>query len=209
MYAGYIFDLDGVICFTDQYHYQAWKKLADRLDIYFDEEINNRLRGVSRMDSLEIILERSCKVYTVEEKLAFAEEKNKIYKKLLRKMTPEDLPVDVKTTLKELRKKGCKLAIGSSSKNTKMILERIGLNNFFDAVSDGTNIVNSKPDPEVFLKAAELIGEKPKDCLIIEDAKAGIEGAFRGGFDSAGLGEANEHPRVNYKMKKITDLLSI
>lgn len=90
-----------------------------------------------------------------------------------------------------------------------MILERIGLNNFFDAVSDGTNIVNSKPDPEVFLKAAELIGENPKDCLIIEDAKAGIEGAFRGGFDSAGLGEANEHPRVNYKMKKITDLLSI
>ena len=209
MYAGYIFDLDGVICFTDQYHYQAWKKLADRLDIYFDEEINNRLRGVSRMDSLEIILERSCKVYTVEEKLAFAEEKNKIYKKLLRKMTPEDLPADVKTTLMELRKKGCKLAIGSSSKNTKMILERIGLNIFFDAVSDGTNIVNSKPDPEVFLKAAELIGENPKDCLIIEDAKAGIEGAFRGGFDSAGLGEANEHPRVNYKMKKITDLLSI
>ena len=124
-------------------------------------------------------------------------------------MTPEDLPADVKTTLMELRKKGCKLAIGSSSKNTKMILERIGLNNFFDAVSDGTNIVNSKPDPEVFLKAAELIGENPKDCLIIEDAKAGIEGAFRGGFDSAGLGEANEHPRVNYKMKKITDLLSI
>ena len=166
MYAGYIFDLDGVICFTDQYHYQAWKKLADRLDIYFDEEINNRLRGVSRMDSLEIILERSCKVYTVEEKLAFAEEKNKIYKKLLRKMTPEDLPVDVKTTLKELRKKGCKLAIGSSSKNTKMILERIGLNNFFDAVSDGTNIVNSKPMQ--VLKGTELIGEDPKIVLLLK-----------------------------------------
>lgn len=209
MYTGYIFDLDGVICFTDKYHYQAWKKLADRLGIYFDEEINNRLRGVSRMESLEIILERSSKQYTQEEKIAFAEEKNETYKALLMQMTPADLSKDVKKTLEELRRRGYKLAIGSSSKNTKMILERIGLDNFFDAISDGTNIINSKPDPEVFLKAAEFIGEKPEDCLVIEDAEAGIEGAFRGGFDSAGLGEANEHPRVNYKMKKITDLLSI
>ncbi len=209
MYTGYIFDLDGVICFTDKYHYQAWKKLADRLGIYFDEEINNRLRGVSRMESLEIILERSSKQYTQEEKIAFAEEKNETYKALLMQMTPADLSKDVKKTLEELRGRGYKLAIGSSSKNTKMILERIGLDNFFDAISDGTNIINSKPDPEVFLKAAEFIGEKPEDCLVIEDAEAGIEGAFRGGFDSAGIGEAKEHPRVTYKIEKFSDLLKI
>ncbi len=124
-------------------------------------------------------------------------------------MTPADLSKDVKKTLEELRRRGYKLAIGSSSKNTKMILERIGLDNFFDAISDGTNIINSKPDPEVFLEAAEFIGEKPEDCLVIEDAEAGIEGAFRGGFDSAGIGEAKEHPRVTYKIEKFSDLLKI
>ena len=147
---GIIFDLDGVICFTDKFHYQAWKKLADRLGIYFDEEINNRLRGVSRMDSLDIILERSDAKYTNEEKAAFAEEKNETYKELLMQMSTADLSGEVKDTLNELRKRGYKLAIGSSSKNTRTILDRIGLGDFFDKISDGTNISKSKPDPEVF-----------------------------------------------------------
>ena len=206
---GIIFDLDGVICFTDKFHYRAWKKLADRLGIYFDEEINNRLRGVSRMASLDIILERSDKKYTEEEKLALAEEKNETYKELLVQMSPDDLSDEVRDTLMELRNRGYKLAIGSSSKNTRTILERIGLGDFFDEISDGTNISKSKPDPEVFLKAAEFIGEKPEDCLVVEDAMAGIEAAFRGGFKSAGLGEANNHEYVTYKMNSISDLLSI
>lgn len=206
---GIVFDLDGVICFTDKFHYRAWKKLADRLGIYFDEEINNRLRGVSRMASLDIILERSDKKYTEEEKLALAEEKNETYKELLVQMSPDDLSDEVRDTLMELRNRGYKLAIGSSSKNTRTILERIGLGDFFDEISDGTNISKSKPDPEVFLKAAEFIGEKPEDCLVVEDAMAGIEAAFRGGFKSAGLGEANNHEYVTYKMNSISDLLSI
>lgn len=206
---GIIFDLDGVICFTDKFHYRAWKKLADRLGIYFDEEINNRLRGVSRMASLDIILERSDKKYTEEEKLALAEEKNETYKELLVQMSPDDLSDEVRDTLMELRNRGYKLAIGSSSKNTRTILGRIGLGDFFDEISDGTNISKSKPDPEVFLKAAEFIGEKPEDCLVVEDAMAGIEAAFRGGFKSAGLGEANNHEYVTYKMNSISDLLSI
>lgn len=209
MYHAIIFDLDGVICFTDQYHYKAWKQLADRLGIYFDEEINNRLRGVSRMESLDIILERADREYTAEEKEAFAAEKNETYRELLKQMTEKDLPDEVRQTLKERRKAGLKLAIGSSSKNTRTILQQIGLGDFFDAISDGTNITNSKPDPEVFLKAAEFIGEKPEHCLVVEDAVAGIEAAYRGGFHSAGLGEAHKHAHVTYKLNRFDDLLEI
>lgn len=204
-----LFDLDGVICHTDQYHYQAWKQLADKLGIYFDEKINNRLRGVSRLKSLEIILEQAKKEYTKEEKESLAEEKNRVYQQLLNQMSPKDLSEEVKQTLEKLREKGLKLAIGSSSKNTKKILEQIGMRDFFDAISDGTNIINSKPDPEVFLKAAEYIGEKPEDCLVVEDAYVGIEAAYRGGFRSAGLGEANKHEHVTYKMNSFSDLLKI
>ena len=118
-YKGIIFDLDGVICFTDKYHYLAWKRLADKLGIYFDETINNRLRGVSRMESLEIILEKSTKKYSKEEKEDFAEQKNKMYVELLEDMTPADLPKEVKTTLDDLRKQGVLLAIGSSSKKQR------------------------------------------------------------------------------------------
>lgn len=204
-----IFDLDGVICFTDKYHYLAWKEMADEIGVYFDEKINNRLRGVSRMESLEIILERADKTYTLVEKEAMAAKKNGIYVKLLEQMCPSDLSDEVKSTLDELRARGYKLAIGSSSKNTKMILKQIGLDGYFDAISDGTNIVNSKPDPEVFLKAAEFVSEEPAECLVVEDAKAGIEAAYRGGFKSAGLGEAAEHEQVTYKMKSFATLLNI
>ncbi|HCT91242.1 MAG TPA: beta-phosphoglucomutase [Lachnospiraceae bacterium] len=206
---GIIFDLDGVICFTDQYHYQAWKELADRENIYFDEAVNNRLRGISRMDSLEIILERSRKSYTDREKEALAEWKNRRYRELLGNMTERDLPEEVRTTLDGLRAKGCKLAIGSSSKNAKFILSRIGLAGCFDAVSDGTDITRSKPDPEVFLKAAERLELEPSECLVVEDALAGIDAAVAGGFGSAGLGEAAGHPQVTCPLKSIRDLLQV
>ena len=201
-----IFDLDGVICFTDKYHYQAWKAMADQIGVYFDEQINNRLRGVSRMESLDIILERCSRKYSMEEKEALAAEKNKRYRELLSGMTPDDLSDEVKETLDKLRANGAKLAIGSSSKNAKMILSRIGLEGYFDAVSDGTNISRSKPDPEVFLKAAEFLGLKASDCLVVEDAEAGIDAACAGGFDSAGLGEAAQYEKTTYPMKCFSDL---
>lgn len=208
-YKAVIFDLDGVICFTDKYHYLAWKKMADGMGIYFDETINNRLRGVSRMESLEIILERCDKELTQEEKQALAEEKNKTYVELLGQMTEKDLSSEVKETLDSLRKSGLKLAIGSSSKNAKFILERLGLKDYFDAVSDGTNISKSKPDPEVFIKAAEFLHMAPADCLVVEDAKAGVEAARAGGFDSAGLGEAAESEAVTHAMNSFRDLIGI
>ena len=204
-----IFDLDGVICFTDMYHYQAWKKLAGRLGIYFDEKINNRLRGVSRADSLEIILERSDIIYDDQEKLAFCEEKNETYVKLLDNMTEADLSDEVKKTLDELRSRGYLLAIGSSSRNAKKILGRIGLDDYFDAISDGTNISRSKPDPEVFIKAAEMLNLKPEECMVVEDAIAGIDAAYAGGFASAGLGEAAGYEKTDNPLDSFGDLAKI
>lgn len=206
---GIIFDLDGVICFTDQYHYRAWKQMADQIAVYFDEKINNRLRGVSRMASLDIILERSTKQYSAAEKKNLAEQKNDIYRELLLQMSPKDLSAEVKSTLEELRNRGVRLAIGSSSKNTKTILKQIGLENYFDAVSDGTNITHSKPHPEVFLMAADMLHLQPSECLVVEDALAGIDAAVAGGFSSAGIGEAATHDQVTFKLQKITDILNI
>lgn len=206
-YQGIIFDLDGVICSTDEYHYLAWKALADRLGIPFDRERNNLLRGVSRMASLEIILERSEKTYSEAEKAVFAEEKNTLYRELLGRMSPADLSDDVKNTLTALRQTNLKLAIGSSSKNAPFILDRIGLGDFFDAVADGNCITHSKPNPEVFLKAADMIGLDPKDCLVVEDAHAGVEAAVAGGFDCAAMGNARDNARAKWHISHFSDLL--
>jgi beta-phosphoglucomutase len=208
-YKGIIFDLDGVICSTDEYHYQAWQALADRLGIPFDKERNNLLRGVSRMESLNIILEKSDKEYTEEEKLAFAEEKNNTYRKLLAKMSAADLSEEVESALHHFKQKGLKLAIGSSSKNAPYILERIGLPDFFEAVADGNGITHSKPHPEVFLLAADMIGLEAKDCLVVEDAHAGVEAAVAGGFDCAAMGDAKSNPAAKYHLDTFGDLLDI
>ena len=204
-----IFDLDGVICFTDQYHYQAWKEMADAEGIYFDETINGRLRGVSRMESLDIILEKASREYTQEEKEQRAARKNESYVRLLEKMSPDDLSQEVKKTLEILRQRGYKLAIGSSSKNTKKILTQIGLNGYFDAISDGTNITKSKPDPEVFVKAAEYVDEQADKCLVVEDAKAGLQAAIAGGMDCAAIGDAVASGLGTYNLSAFADLLKV
>ena len=206
-YKGIIFDLDGVICSTDEYHYRAWKALADRLGIPFDRERNNLLRGVSRMESLNIILEKSDKAYTDDEKAAMAEEKNALYRQLLVQMSPADLSDDVRRTLDALRKAGLKLAIGSSSKNTPFILERIGLGGFFDAVADGNCITHSKPHPEVFLKAAEMLGLAPRTCIVVEDAHAGVEAAVSGGFACAAMGDARDDSRAAWHLRSFSELM--
>jgi beta-phosphoglucomutase len=205
----FIFDLDGVIVSTDSLHYRAWKALADSEGIYFDEEINHRLRGVSRMESLEIILERATRTYTDEEKVAMAERKNGIYRELLQVLTPSDRLEGVTETLDALRAQGYKLAIGSSSKNTPIILEKIGYSGYFDAISDGNNIKKSKPDPEVFLKAAEFLQLQPSECFVVEDAEAGITAAKAGGFTAIGIGSAAEDPNADYAIQTFADLLNI
>ncbi|MDR1664901.1 MAG: beta-phosphoglucomutase [Clostridiales bacterium] len=208
-YQGVIFDLDGVICHTDKFHYQAWKALADRMGIYFDGEINNRLRGVSRMESLEIILERYGGTLTEDEKIKIADEKNERYKSLLAQMDESDVSETVSSTLNKLREAGLKLAIGSSSKNTRLILNRIGLGGFFDAISDGNNIAFSKPHPQVFTLAAEYLNLAPAECLVVEDARAGIEAAVAGGFDSAAVGDAANDERATYRLKSFSELIDV
>lgn len=206
----FIFDLDGVIVFTDKFHYQAWKKMADEMGIYFDETINNRLRGVSRAESLEIILERyEGEPLSAEKKAELMEQKNNTYRELLATMTPADVSDEVRETLKTLRERGCKLAIGSSSKNAKFILEKVELLNAFDAISDGNNITHSKPDPEVFLKAGEFLGEDPANCVVVEDAYAGIDAAKAAGMTAVGLGDAFGYEKTDVKIEYFAQLLDV
>lgn len=204
----FIFDLDGVIVFTDKFHYQAWKKMADELGIYFDETINNRLRGVSRAESLEIILERyEGPALSQEKKAELMKSKNNTYRELLGSMTSADVTDEVRKTLAELHNKGYKLALGSSSKNAKFILEKVNLLDAFDAISDGTNITRSKPDPEVFLKAAEFLGENPADCYVVEDAYAGIDAAKSAGMVAVGIGDAAGYKRADERIQSFRELL--
>lgn len=207
-FKGVIFDLDGVICSTDRYHYLAWKKAVEHLDVPFDEKINNRLRGVSRMDSLNIILENYHGEISLEEKLSLCETKNAIYRKMLENMSMKDLPKDVLDTLVQLKGCGVKIAIGSSSKNTKLILSKLGIVDLFDAIADGNDIVNSKPHPEVFLCAAQKLGEEPSNCAVVEDATSGIEAAKAGGFYAIAISDATKSPLADRIITKLPDILS-
>lgn len=204
-----IFDLDGVILSTDGLHYEAWKKIADKENIYFDKKINERLRGVSRMASLDIILERRNREYSQEEKEALAERKNDIYKELLKTLTPLDVFDKVVDTINALKANGIKVAIGSSSKNTKSILTQVNMIDMFDAISDGTNISKSKPDPEVFLKAAQMIGVDPKECVVVEDAEAGLQAAKAGGMLAIAVNAAKGNKYADYSLDDMSLLLNI
>lgn len=206
---GVIFDLDGVIVSTDELHYNAWKYMADIEGIYFDKTINHRLRGVSRMASLEIILERSKKVYTKSEKIRLATIKNDYYVESLKTITPNDLLPGVLELLTILKDKNIKTAIGSSSKNAKLILKQIGLEQSFDAVADGNDISKSKPDPEVFLIAAEKLHLKPNECMVIEDAVAGIIAANRANMTSVAINDATKSNDANFKINNLLDIAKL
>lgn len=204
-----IFDLDGVIVTTDEFHYNAWFRLCEEEGILFTREINNRLRGVSRQESLRIILEKSEKIYTEEEIVELANRKNGYYRESLQNLTEKGILPGVSLTLNELKKRKIKLAIGSSSKNAPTILKQIGLDSYFDAVVDGNDIKNSKPDPEVFLLAAQKLGVDPENCLIVEDAEAGVIAAIAGNMKVAAIGEACNCQKAHYNLKNIEKLLSI
>ena len=204
-----IFDLDGVICHTDECHYLAWKAMADSLGVHFDREINNRLRGVSRMASLEIVLENYHGQLSPAEKEALATQKNELYKQSLQNMSPADLSEEVKNTLDALRGRGYKLAIGSSSKNAPFILQQLGLGSYFDAISDGNNITHSKPDPEVFVKAAQMLCIPCEECLVVEDAVSGAQAGHAGGMKVACVGDASAAGAGDYNLNTFADLLDI
>ena len=204
-----IFDLDGVICTTDKYHYLAWKALADSLGLPFDKKVNGLLRGVSRMESLEIVLGEHSTEYSQKQKTALAARKNEIYKSYLSAMTPGDLSKEVRSTLYTLRQRGYLLAIGSSSKNTRQILRQLGLGEFFDAVADGTMITRSKPDPEVFLLAASMLGVRPENAVVIEDAESGVRAAKAGRFRAIGIRTEGNDPNSDITIRHLKNLTEI
>lgn len=186
-----LFDLDGVVVDTAKYHFIAWKALAEELGFEFTLEDNERLKGVSRMQSLEILLEIGNMRFSDREKLAMAEKKNALYVSYIEKMTPEETLPGVQNFLQELRESGVKIALGSASKNAPMILERIQLTGMFDAIVDGNSISEAKPNPEVFLKGAERLGVLPENCVVFEDAIAGIEAAQNANMYSVGIGDSD------------------
>lgn len=196
-----IFDLDGVIVDTAKYHFIAWSELAKELDIAFTLSDNERLKGVSRMQSLEILLDIGGKKLTAREKEMLAERKNSLYVSFIRKMTPDDILPGIGAFLSELRKNGIKTAIGSASKNTPTILDQIQLSELFDVIVDGNSVAEAKPNPEVFLKAAERLGILPRNCVVFEDAVAGIEAARNAGMACIGIGDKEILFRAGYTME--------
>lgn len=205
-----IFDLDGVLVSTDHFHYKAWKQIADRLGIPFDEEVNNRLRGVSRMESLDIILSGAPdQPFTDEQKTSLAEEKNAIYRKFLEQLSPADILLGVTETLDGLQAKGVAAAVGSSSKNARFILEQVSLLDQFAVIVDGNQISRSKPDPEVFLLAASQLECEPSTCLVVEDAVAGVQAGVQAGMQVAAVGDAVNSKEATYALQRVDQLLEL
>ncbi len=187
-----IFDLDGVICDTAKYHFKAWRKLANELGFDFTEEDNEKLKGVSRVESLNLILSwGGFEENDDEVKAAMADKKNGWYLEFITHMTPDETLPGVKNFLDDLKKRGIKIVLGSASKNSMMILERIELVHYFDAIIDGNKTARSKPDPEVFLLGAQAVGAKPNECIVFEDALKGVEAALDGGFYTVGVGNSD------------------
>lgn len=187
---GCIFDLDGVIVDTAKYHYIAWKRLASEMGFDFTEKDNERLKGVSRTRSLEILLELGNKTVSEEEKLALAEKKNTWYVDYISKMDKSEILPGVEDFLKTLKENNIKIALGSASKNSMIILNNLGLTNYFDAIIDGNKVSKAKPDPEVFTLGAKEMGLSADQCVVFEDAQAGIEAAKAGNMKVIAVGSA-------------------
>ena len=196
MIRGVIFDLDGVLVKTDELHYASWRQVTEAEGIPFDRSVNERLRGISRLDSVRIILERARRQYSEAEQAALAERKQAIFRGLLERLTTADLLPGAVELVVALRARGIRTAVGSSSKNTSFIVDKLGLRRYFDVVVDGNDIVRSKPDPEVFLLAAARLGLAPRDCVVVEDAVAGVEAARRAGMAVFGIGSPESLPGV-------------
>ncbi|WP_291243081.1 beta-phosphoglucomutase [Fournierella sp.] len=189
-----VFDLDGVLTDSAKYHYQAWKMLADKLGIPFDEEYNEKLKGVSRMESLELILQNgnAQDKYTQEEKVAMATEKNEFYKQLIHQITPEDVLPGIHDFLEQLKAAGIKTAVASVSHNAPFILERLELDKYFDYICDAAQVPRAKPFPDIFLSAAQNLGVEPANCIGVEDAQAGIQAINAAGMMSVGVGTESQ-----------------
>lgn len=207
MIKGVIFDLDGVLVLTEKYHYNAWKQVLDAENIYIDEVMYDKLRGLSRIDTLNQILKIANKEYSEKQKEILANKKNEIYKEYLKELGPSDISCDLIKTLLALKEKNVKLAIASSSKNATNIAKQTDLLKYFDVIVDGNQINKAKPDPEVFLKAANKLNLLVNECLVVEDAISGIDAGIAGGFKTVGISIAKSYNKTTYKIDNINELL--
>lgn len=199
-----IFDLDGVITDTSEYHYQAWKKLADEEGIPFTRDDNEKLRGVSRNECLKILLKG--KQVLAEQFQEMMDRKNEYYVELLGQMTSENILSGAKEIVLELKRRGVKTAIASVSKNTRTVLQGTGIEDLFDVIVDGYSVKNTKPAPDLFLFAAKELGVEPEDCAVVEDAEVGIEAALAGKMIPIGIGPEERIGKARYRFEKIGDI---
>lgn len=197
---GLLFDLDGVIVDTAKYHYLAWREIARELGIDFTEKDNERLKGVSRMRSFEIVLEVGGKTMSQEEKERYCEKKNEVYLTYIQKLKEDEILPGVRVFLEDVKKKGYKIALGSASKNSRLILDRLQLTDTFDEIIDGTKTSKAKPDPEVFVLGAKALGFDCSECIVFEDAVAGIEAAHAGRMQAVGIGSRDRLPEADYNI---------
>ena len=209
MEKAFLFDLDGVIVDTAVFHFRAWKKLSNVLGFDIDEEFNETLKGISRMDSLNEILKKGNLEISLEEKLKYAEIKNSWYLELVNQMTEKDILPGVKEFLKGSRNAGIKIALGSASKNATLILGKIGIFSFFDAIIDGNHVSKSKPDPEVFLKGAEALKVNAKNCIVFEDAFAGVQAAKAAHMKAVGIGDNQVLTNADFVIKGLFEMKPI
>jgi len=200
-----IFDLDGVIVDTAHYHFMAWKRLAAEIGVDLTEQENEKLKGVSRMDSLEIILKLGSITKSNQEKEALATKKNNWFVEYIHQMRANEIFPGVKELILNVRESGRKVALASSSKNAETVIELLGIGPLFDVMIDGTMIIHTKPDPEIFLLAASRLSIHPKDCLVFEDAEAGVEAAVRAGMKCIGVGSPAQLSKANIIVKNTAD----
>ena len=210
-----LFDLDGVLVSTDEYHYHSWKKLSDEEGFnFFDHEFNHKFRGVARMECVEIITKASGRTYSPEQKQELADRKNRYFAESLASVSTEALLPGALSALNELRRRGIKTAVASNSRNAVTIIKQVKIEHLLDAIIDGHQIENSKPDPEVFLLAAKKVDTSPEYCLVVEDAVAGIESARRAGMKALGIGTKERLPNADIVVPdlsaiSIDDLLNL
>ncbi len=192
-----IFDLDGVIVDTAKYHFLAWKRLANELGVNLTEHDNEKLKGVSRMQSLQIILDMAKTQLSDHKKNALADRKNEWFVEFIEAMKPDEVFPGVVKLISDMRKKGLKVALASSSKNAPRVIELLGIGKLFDVIVDGSMILDTKPDPEIFLLSAQKLNVKPADCVVFEDAEAGVEAAIRAGMKCVGIGSPKNLGNAN------------
>ncbi len=201
---GFIFDLDGVITDTAEYHYKSWKRMAEEEAIAFDRKVNEQLRGVSRMHSLDILL--NGKELSLEKKKELASRKNKYYQDFLDNISQDDLLPGMSDILKRLQKENYKIAVASSSKNAKIVLKYLEIDNIFDTISDGNSVKNAKPAPDIFLYTADKINLKPEECVVVEDAESGIEAALAANMTAVGIGPEERVGKADFRYDKTSDI---